>query len=140
MSDSAIIYTDGSCLGNKGNDPGGWAFIYLDGKKEWHMSGGEEYSTNNKMELTAAIEALEFCAKKNITIYSDSQYVIKGITQWIGGWKKKGWAKVKNREYWEKLDKLRQGKRISWNWVKAHDGNTYNEMVDKLARAEAKKY
>jgi ribonuclease HI / DNA polymerase III subunit epsilon len=134
------IYTDGSCLGNKGNDPGGWAFIYIEGDKEFHISGGEKFTTNNKMELTAVIEALEFCPKNDLTIYSDSQYVIKGITEWIKNWKKKGWGKIKNREYWERLDKLCQGKNITWKWVKAHNGDIYNEMVDKLARKEAEMF
>lgn len=139
MENQAVAYVDGSCCPTNPG-PGGWAFIYLDGQREWHVSGGETTSTNNKMELTAAIEALEFVPKeKKLTIYSDSIYVIKGITEWIGNWKKKGWAKVKNREYWERLDGLCEGRSVEWRWVKAHNGDVYNEKVDKLARSWAKR-
>lgn len=140
MEPNTEVYTDGSCLGNGNgrNSPGGWAFIWLDTKddKEWLVSGGEKETTNNRMELEAAIRALDFCAG-DLTIYSDSLYVIKGITEWIFGWKKRGWAKVKNRGYWERLDRATQGRRVEWRWVKAHSGNFYNEKVDKLARREA---
>ena len=143
MENQIIIYTDGSCLGNPG--PGGWGFIWLDENKEWNICGREEFTTNNKMELEAVIQALDFCAinrtrNKEIIIYSDSQYVIKGITEWMPGWKKKGWNKIKNRDYWERLDILCQGKKIKWNWVKAHNGDKYNEQVDKLARLEAETF
>lgn len=140
------IYTDGSCLGNPG--PGGYGFIiiYSCGSKPKKLigHGGRVDTTNNKMELLAVIKALKTVEKRGfshipIILYSDSQYVLKGITEWIKGWKLKNFDKVKNTELWKELDLLVSGKNIVWKWVKAHNGNLYNERVDKLARGEAEK-
>ena len=117
--------------------PGGWGYRiqYLEESKEDY--GGAKNTTNNKMELQAVIEALIQIEKdgyeKKICIYSDSIYVVKGITLWITGWKLREWKKVKNRELWEQLDTLQQNKDIEWNWVKAHSGNIGNERADALA-------
>jgi len=131
------IYTDGACSGNPG--PGGWGSIifYKETKKE--LSGYSEDTTNNKMELTAALKALELLKEKcDIKLYTDSQYVKNGITSWIFNWQKNGWKNskkeaVKNSEIWKKL--LAQSKlhRIKWIWVKGHSNNKYNEECDKLA-------
>jgi len=129
------IYTDGSCLKNPG--VGGWGIIILN-KIPTYISGGEKYTTNNRMELEAVIKALEFTSGE-VIIYSDSNYVIKGITEWIYSWKKKNWKNIKNIEYWKRLDEQVQNRKITWRWVKAHNGNFYNEEVDKLARSEAEK-
>ena len=136
---STIIYTDGSCLGNPG--PGGWGFNVTLDNREYDVSGGEINTTNNKMELTAVIEALIFVPKNlNIEIYSDSMYVINGITKWIKNWKRKNFIQVKNTDLWKKLDKLCENRKITWNYVKAHNGDVKNELVDKLAKSEALKY
>ncbi len=133
------IYTDGSCAKN---GAGGWAWISLiDGDLQGGAKGGSFGVTNNKMELQAAIKALILNADKELSIYSDSMYVINGITKWIVGWKKRGWKTkankdVKNREYWVKLDSLVEGRDITWTHVKAHNGDKWNEAVDKLAREE----
>jgi ribonuclease HI len=131
------IYTDGSCLKNPG--PGGWAVVVLNKDSELNISGGEKYTTNNKMELEAVIKALEFTSGE-VTIYSDSNYVIKGITEWIHNWKRTGWKKIKNKEYWIRLDEQVKCRKVIWNWVKAHNGDYYNEKVDKLARNEAENF
>lgn len=136
----SVFYTDGSCMPNPG--PGGWAFVLLpnkDDSKEWHVSGGEKHSTNNRMELQAVIEALKFTQTKRNTIYSDSKYVINGITKWIGNWERKGWNKVKNEDLWKELRVLTRDKDIKWLYVKAHNGDEYNELVDKLAKKEVVK-
>jgi len=139
MNEKIVIYTDGACSGNPGD--GGWGalVITLDGETE--LYGGEHSTTNNKMELTAVIKALEFVGKIEtpIEIYTDSQYVKNGITEWIIGWKKNGWRNsqkqpVKNKDLWEKLDELSSSVKISWNWVKGHNGHVENERVDELAR------
>ena len=133
------IYTDGSCLNNPG--PGGWAFIAITDDCEWEISHGTKNSTNNKMELTAVIEALKFAKnEEHIEIYSDSQYVIKGITLWIESWIKRDWKRIKNVDLWKELYSLTLNKDIEWNWVKAHSDNKYNNLVDKLARQQAKKF
>ncbi|MFA6856199.1 MAG: ribonuclease HI [Treponema sp.] len=139
------IYTDGGCSGNPG--PGGWGCVILDGEKETLLSGGEKSTTNNRMELMAAISALSAAArnpdwqKRQIHMYSDSQYVKNGITSWIKSWKKNGWVTsakkpVLNRELWEELDELYSRLTIEWSWVKGHAGVKYNEICDELCRKE----
>tara|TARA_B100000900_G_C20582992_1_gene718329 strand:- start:1704 stop:2114 length:411 start_codon:yes stop_codon:yes gene_type:complete len=132
------FYTDGSTLNNPG--PSGWAFIAICDIWEWEVSDCVAESTNNRMELTAVIEALKFAKNRQaVEIYSDSQYVIKGITQWIDNWIKKDWKKVKNVDLWKELYSLTTGKDIKWTWVKAHADDEYNNRVDLLARNEAMK-
>ncbi len=141
------IFTDGGCSGNPG--PGGWAFAaFQDGENIASSSGGDKDTTNNKMELTAVINALEFAINCNysvVEILTDSQYVKNGITQWIFNWKAKGWktsggGAVKNKEYWERLDMLNNRVKVQWTWVKGHAGIEGNELCDKLVRAETAKY
>ena len=129
------VYTDGSCLGNPG--PGGWAAI----GPTFEISDGENHTTNNIMEMTAVIRCLEHVTTGLLTIYTDSCYVKNGVTKWVHGWKKNGWKTargepVKNKELWIRLDSLNDP-RVTWKWVKAHNGNTMNERADKLARREA---
>lgn len=137
------IYTDGSCLGNPG--AGGWAAILLYKEHQKKVSGGKADTTNNQMELTAVIEALKALKKSSeVTIYIDSQYVKNGITEWVKKWKVNGWRTadkkpVKNVELWKDLDDQVSKHQIKWQWVKAHNGNKYNEIVDELARFEAMK-
>lgn len=134
---TVIIYTDGACRGNPG--PGGWGVLikYKEHSKE--MYGGDASTTNNKMELTAAIEALkEIKEPCEIILYTDSKYVLMGIEEWIHNWKKRGWKgsnrkPVKNIELWKKLDELRDKHTIKWNWVKGHSGDPGNETADMLA-------
>ena len=133
------IYTDGACSGNPG--VGGWGVVIIDdNKNETFLNGGDNDTTNNKMELTAAIQALKtFENKSKITLITDSKYVKDGIQYWIENWKKNGWktaAKkpVKNKELWIELDELIAKHNITWEWVKGHAGNTYNEKADYLAR------
>ena len=131
------IYTDGSCLKNP-NGEGGWAFITIENDRIWEVSGGEESTTNNKMELLAIINALKFNSKNiDIEIYTDSQYVVNGITKWIKNWIKRDRKDIKNLELWMELYGLTLGKNIKWNWIKAHNGDIYNERVDELAKKEA---
>jgi ribonuclease HI len=136
------IYTDGACSGNPG--PGGWAAILVWGATEKELSGGERETTNNRMELMAAIKALEAVKRPvPIDLVTDSEYVKNGITQWIHGWKRNGWrtaAKdpVKNADLWQRLDELARAADVSWHWTKGHAGHEMNERVDKLARAEVK--
>jgi len=131
------IYTDGSCLKNP-NGPGGWGVLILDKDYEWEISGNDPCTTNNKMELQAVIESLEFINKdQDIIIYSDSTYVIKGITEWIENWIRKDWKHVKNIKLWKKLYKLTRNRNIKWEWVKAHANNEYNNRVDIIARNAA---
>ncbi len=133
------IYTDGACKGNPG--PGGWGVLLKHGSTEKELFGGEPSTTNNRMELMAVIQALTALKKPcDVTLFLDSQYVLKGITEWIPGWKAKGWrtaAKqpVKNVELWQQLDKLVQesGHRIDWRWVRGHNGDPGNERADALA-------
>jgi len=129
------VYTDGSCLGNPG--PGGWAAIGPD----FTVSGGLPYTTNNAMELTAALRALEQTGTLPVVLHTDSCYVKNGITKWIVNWKKNGWKTskgepIRNRELWVQLDDV-NGPHVTWKWVKAHNGNLNNEKVDKLAREQA---
>ena len=143
-----VIYTDGGCSGNPG--PGGWACVIIDGEKEEALSGGEKSTTNNRMELTAAIEALSAVVQNSqyggraVRIFCDSQYVKNGITSWIRSWKKNGWrtaAKkpVLNRDLWERLDALSVSLDISWSWVKGHAGIKYNELCDELCQKEIRR-
>ena len=133
------IYTDGACSGNPG--PGGWGALIRFGKYKKELSGGEQETTNNRMELTAAIKALETLKRPcQIEFYTDSEYLRKGITEWIRNWKHRGWktaAKkpVKNQDLWRKLDSAIQEHQINWHWVRGHAGHRENERVDKLARA-----
>ena len=133
-----IIYTDGACSGNPG--PGGWGAIILDEEeKQINLSGKEVSTTNNRMELMAPIMALKKIKEgSEITIYTDSIYLKDGITVWINNWKKNGWKSaskkpVKNKDLWVALSKLTEKKSIYWKWVKAHAGNKFNELADKLA-------
>ena len=123
------IYTDGACIGNPG--PGGWGVVILNGSQNLFLSGGDSSTTNNRMEITAVIEALKNVDDNDVTIYSDSTYVINTIT--------KGWKKNKNQDLWELLEKLLFKKNVTWKWVKGHSGNEFNEKADQLAYGEAKK-
>jgi ribonuclease HI len=138
------IHTDGACSGNPG--PGGWGALLLYGKTEKELSGGESLTTNNRMELMAAICALESLKKPcRIALYTDSQYVQKGITEWLPGWIRKGWKNskgepVKNQDLWQRLQEASSPHRIEWKWVKGHAGHAENERVDALARRAAESY
>jgi ribonuclease HI len=133
------IYTDGACKGNPG--PGGWGVLMKSGTTQKELYGGEPATTNNRMELMAVIRALEALKRPcAVTLHVDSQYVLKGMTEWLAGWKAKGWrtaAKqpVKNQELWQELDELvnRKGHAIEWRWVRGHDGDPGNERADALA-------
>lgn len=135
------IHTDGACLGNPG--PGGWAALLRYGAKERELVGGEPMTTNNRMELMAAIVGLETLTEPcEVALYTDSQYVRQGITEWIANWVRRNWKTaggdpVKNRDLWERLHAAAQRHRIEWHWVKGHAGNPDNERVDVLARDEA---
>ncbi len=135
------IYTDGACKGNPG--PGGWgAWLAADGHEK-ELRGGEKLTTNNRMELTAVIEALASLKRSCVvTIHTDSEYVRKGITEWIHGWKQRGWKTadrkpVKNAELWLRLDALRDLHEVHWRWVKGHSGDPGNERADALANQGA---
>ena len=139
MSERVKIYTDGACSGNPG--PGGWGALLLVGSEEREVSGAEPVTTNNRMELMAAISALESldrpCA---VDLYTDSQYVRNGISTWIKGWKAKGWLTasrqpVKNEDLWRRLDAARDAHDVAWHWVKGHADDALNNRVDGLARA-----
>ncbi len=139
MTDKAvIIHTDGACSGNPG--PGGWGAILAYGDKVKELSGGEANTTNNRMELTGAIMALEALTRPSLVeLHTDSQYLRDGITKWIHGWKRNGWKTadkkpVKNTELWQRLDTALQRHQISWHWVKGHAGHDDNERADELAR------
>jgi ribonuclease HI len=138
------IHTDGSCLGNPG--PGGWAALLRYGEKERELVGGEGQTTNNRMELMAAIAALEALTEAcQVTLHIDSQYVRQGITEWMPGWVRRGWKTaggdpVKNRDLWERLHAAAGRHRIEWKWVKGHNGDPDNERVDVLARNEAMRF
>lgn len=139
------IYTDGACSGNPG--AGGWGVILRCGAVEKELSGGEQETTNNRMELTAVIEALKALKKEcRITLYTDSRYVMDGINQWMPNWKNNGWrttnkkSPVKNVDLWQQLDALAARHQIKWVWVKGHNGHPENERVDVLARNQAKSF
>ena len=138
MSDQkVVIFTDGGCRGNPG--PGGWGAVLLFGQHEKEIYGYEEETTNNRMELMAAIRALELLSRPcDINLTTDSQYVRRGILEWMDDWKKRDWktaAKkpVKNKDLWQRLDKAIQPHRIDWHWIKGHSGHQGNEMADQLA-------
>ena len=134
---SVVIYTDGACRGNPG--PGGWGAYLKYGEHQKQLCGGEAETTNNRMELMGAIEALASLSQAcSVTLYTDSTYVLKGITEWLPNWKARGWktaAKkpVKNVDLWMRLDEQIQRHQIDWQWVKGHSGNLGNEMADQLA-------
>jgi len=140
-----VIYTDGACSGNPG--PGGWGALLIYGGVEKELYGGEAETTNNRMELMAAIAALNALKQPcQVELYTDSVYVRSGIKEWIAGWKQRGWKNsakkpVKNQELWQQLDAARARHQVEWHWVKGHNGHAQNERVDALARkgaAEAK--
>lgn len=137
------IHTDGACLGNPG--PGGWAALLMHEGRERELAGGEAHTTNNRMELLAAIMALEALkAPCQVVLSTDSQYVQKGIGEWLPNWIRRGWKTaggepVKNKDLWERLQLAAAPHTIQWKWVKGHAGHVENERVDKLARAEAEK-
>ena len=139
------IYTDGACIGNPG--PGGWAAVILMENQKKEISGGEKLTTNNRMELTATIKALEYLAHqeaeqlslKQIEIYTDSTYVKEGITIWINNWEKNNWKtadkkNVKNTDLWKKLKELVKSNTIEWNWIKGHSNDQMNYLADELAK------
>ena len=132
------IYTDGACSGNPG--PGGWGAILTMGEHQKELKGGEAHTTNNRMELSAAIAALEALTKPcQVDLYTDSEYVRGGITSWIHGWKRNGWRTadkkpVKNVDLWQKLDAALARHQVQWHWVKGHAGHPMNERADQLAR------
>ncbi|MGH1352613.1 MAG: ribonuclease HI [Methyloligellaceae bacterium] len=138
MSEEVVIYTDGACSGNPG--PGGWGAVMIYGDHRKEIYGGEKETTNNRMELMAAIEALNALKKAcKVELYTDSNYVKQGITQWIHGWKRNGWKNaqkkpVKNAELWQELESAQERHDVSWHWVKGHAGHPENERADELAR------
>ena len=139
------IYTDGACIGNPG--PGGWAAVILVDNEKKELFGGEKLTTNNRMELTAAIEALEYCDKEEgkqlslnqIRIYTDSNYLKEGITSWINTWEKNNWKtadkkNVKNVDLWKRLKELVTTNKVEWYWIKGHSNEPMNELADTLAK------
>lgn len=135
--DKVEIYTDGACRGNPG--PGGWGALMVSGQHKKEIFGGELDTTNNRMELTAVIEALTALSRPcEIVLHTDSQYVQKGITEWIHNWKARGWrtaskAPVKNADLWQALDAAQSRHRVDWRWVRGHNGHDGNERADELA-------
>jgi len=142
--DTVVVYTDGACSGNPG--PGGWGAILQFGDKEKEISGGEKNTTNNRMELMAAISALNTLKRScPVKVYTDSSYVKDGITKWIHGWKKNGWKTaarkpVKNAELWQQLLDALASHEVEWHWVKGHAGHPENERADELARKGMEPY
>ena len=140
---AVLIHTDGACLGNPG--PGGWAAVLMFRGRERELVGGEPDTTNNRMELMAAIAALEALSRPcSVTLRTDSQYVRNGILTWLPNWIRRGWKTaggdaVKNRDLWERLDQAAHRHTIEWQWVRGHSGDAGNERVDALARAEAER-
>ena len=138
MTPKVLIYTDGACRGNPG--PGGWGAVLMSGGHEKDICGGHPDTTNNRMELTAACEALESLKRPcKVELHTDSQYVKNGITQWLSTWKSKGWrttskGAVKNVDLWQRLDLARGRHEVAWRWVKGHAGHELNERADALAR------
>ncbi len=135
--DKVEIFTDGACRGNPG--PGGWGALLRFGDKEKTLSGAEQDTTNNRMEMMAAIKALESLKRPcKVKLTTDSQYVMKGMTEWLPGWKKRGWKTagrqpVKNVDLWKRLDQVANGHQIDWQWVRGHTGHPENERADQLA-------
>ena len=138
MTPDVVIYTDGACRGNPG--PGGWGAILMSGGREREICGGELATTNNRMELTAAIAALDALKRPcRVELHTDSQYVRNGITEWLNIWKARGWrttskGAVKNEDLWRRLDEARARHQVDWRWVKGHNGHPLNERADALAR------
>jgi ribonuclease HI len=138
VTPKVTIYTNGACSGNPG--PGGWGAILIHGQSEKEICGGEPATTNNRMELMAAIRALEALTKPcRVELHTDSRYVMDGISQWIAGWKARGWktaakSPVKNEDLWRRLDEARLRHDVDWRWVKGHNGHELNERADALAR------
>lgn len=134
---SIVIYTDGACSGNPG--PGGWGAYLKWNDHEKELSGGEVETTNNRMEMMAVIKALEALKKtSDVKLYTDSKYVLQGATEWMEGWKARGWKgankkPVRNQDLWQRIDSLIQQHNVEFNWVKGHNGDENNERVDKLA-------
>ena len=132
-----VIYTDGACKGNPG--PGGWGVVLRSGSHEKHLHGGEKHTTNNRMEISAVIFALKALKQhSSAEIWTDSQYVQKGVTEWLQGWTQRGWKTagkdpVKNADLWQELDALLPNHEISWHWVRGHNGHPGNELADELA-------
>ena len=137
LTDKVTIYSDGGAKPNPG--PGGWAALLISGQHEAEISGSESHTTNNRMELTAAIKALEALTRPcDVSFYTDSQYLRQGITEWIKTWRKNGWRTaarkpVLNQELWMRLDELTQTHKIRWHWTRGHAGDKFNERVDQLA-------
>ena len=138
MNDDVIIFTDGACSGNPG--PGGWGAILTARGKERELCGGEAHTTNNRMEMLAAIRALEALTRPcRVELHTDSQYLRSGVTEWLAGWKSRGWKTadkkpVKNEDLWRELDAARARHQVDWRWVKGHAGHPMNERADALAR------
>jgi ribonuclease HI len=138
VTPGVVIYTDGACSGNPG--PGGWGAVLMHGATTKELSGGELATTNNRMELMGAIAALEALKKPcQVELHTDSQYVMKGISEWIHNWKRRGWKTadgkpVKNDDLWRRLDEARARHDVKWRWVKGHAGHEFNERADELAR------
>ena len=138
MTPGVVIYTDGACSGNPG--PGGWGAVLTFGDREKEICGGEPDTTHNRMEMMAAIQALELLTKPcKVELHTDSQYLRNGVTQWIHGWKARGWKTadkkpVKNEDLWKRLDAARARHEVDWRWVKGHAGDVMNERADGLAR------
>lgn len=137
------IFTDGACKGNPG--PGGWGALLRMGRHEKELVGGEPHTTNNRMEMTAVISALNALIEPcEVTLHTDSRYVIDGITKWVGGWKKRGWVNaskqpVKNADLWHDLIEAVARHKVTWEWVKGHAGHPENERVDRIASDEAER-
>lgn len=144
MRKKVTIYTDGACSGNPG--PGGWAALLMFGELKKEISGGEAATTNNRMELMATIMALKNLKEPcDVTVYTDSKYVLQGFTEWLPGWIRKGWKTadkkpVKNVDLWQALTEAAKQHHIDWLWVKGHSGDTHNDRVDELAVEEAQKF
>ena len=137
MSEVVRIYTDGACKGNPG--PGGWGALLRSGTHERELCGGDPATTNNRMELTAVIRALEALKQPSeVEVYTDSEYVMKGITEWLAAWKRRGWKTadrkpVKNADLWRELDEATRRHEVRWHWVRRHSGHPENERADALA-------
>ncbi|MDP1631304.1 MAG: ribonuclease HI [Caulobacter sp.] len=143
MTPKVLIYTDGACRGNPG--PGGWGAILISNGREKELCGGEPATTNNRMELMAAIQALEALTKPcKVELHTDSRYLQDGVTKWIHGWKQRGWktadkSPVKNEDLWKRIDLARARHEVDWRWVKGHAGHELNERADVLANKGMKK-
>jgi ribonuclease HI len=138
-----IVYTDGACYGNPG--PGGWAALVNNNGAERMFSGGHRETTNNRMELTAALKALQNIPDaKEVAVYTDSEYLKLGITEWMPAWKENDWKRkggqLKNKDLWQALDETISGRKVEWHWLKGHAGNPQNERVDRMARIALRKY